>query len=322
MSAMKVLSRLEELSSDYPLPVATIGNFDGVHLGHQRLMNDLMERAHEIGGTSTVIMFNPHPLQVLARGNAPRLIQTLDQKLATMESMGIQLAIVIPFDRQFAQMSAQEFAGTILGERLRIHEIHVGPNFAFGNRREGSFNLLKEIGAERGFQVHKIQQMQFRGMRISSTAIRQALVSGQVALARRLLGRPFELRGVVVHGDARGRRMKIPTANLQTPNELIPRQGIYVTLVRMDERWMKSVTSIGIRPTFLGEGETPNPTIETHILDLEQDLYGKPLSLEFFFRLRDERRFESQEALVARIWQDVACARRFFHWIEKASQPV
>jgi riboflavin kinase/FMN adenylyltransferase len=280
-----------------------------------------VERAHAIGGTSTVITFHPHPLQVLARDNAPRLIQTLDQKLATIESMGIQLVVVIPFDQQFAQTSAQEFASTILGERLRIHEIHVGPNFAFGHRREGSFNLLKEMGAEKGFQVYKIQQMQFRGMRISSTAVRQALVSGQVALARRLLGRPFELQGVVVHGAARGKLMKVPTANLRTPNELIPRKGIYVTMARVDARRMKSVTSIGIRPTFSSVNETPILTIETHILDLEQDLYGRQLNLEFFLRLRDERRFENQEGLVDWIRRDVARARRFFHWREKAAGP-
>ena len=187
---MKVVYRPEDISPEHPAPVVTIGNFDGVHLGHQKLIRDLVVRADAIGGTPIVYTFDPHPLQVLAPNNAPLQIQTLDQKIAVIESLGIPLVVLIPFNIELAQISARDFAEKILWERLHPREIYVGPNFAFGNRRQGSFNLLKEIGEEKGFLTGKIHQVQFRGNRVSSTAVRQALISGQVGLARRLLARP------------------------------------------------------------------------------------------------------------------------------------
>ena len=309
---MKVVSRLEQLPHGCPRPVATIGNFDGVHLGHQELMHDLVRRAAEIGGTPSVVTFHPHPIQVLAPDNAPRQVQTLKQKLAILESLGIQLVIVIPFDLELAHLSAVDFAGDILWERLGLKEIYVGPNFAFGHRREGSFNLLKEIGAEKGFAVGRIRQIQFRGSRVSSTEVRQALISGQVALARRLLGRPYMLEGEIVHGTATGSGLRLPTANLRTENELIPRRGVYVTLLTVEGNRRQSVTNIGVRPTVTGSGSSAPLTIESHVLDFEQDLYGRRVNLEFFVRLREERRFRDKDALVSQIGRDVARARRYF----------
>jgi riboflavin kinase/FMN adenylyltransferase len=313
---MKVVSRPEDLPHGCPRPVATIGNFDGVHLGHRRLILDLVARAKEVGGTPAVVTFNPHPLQVLAPDNAPRQIQTLDQKLAVLESLGIELAIVIPFDLRLAQTSAREFAAGMLWERLRLEEIYVGPNFAFGHRREGSFNLLKEIGAEKGFFVGRIHQVQFRGSRVSSTAIRQALVSGQVALARRLLGRPFGLEGRIVHGTATGSALRIPTANLSCENALIPRPGVYVTLMTVDGNRHRSVTNIGVRPTVSQAGSPAPTTVETHILNFSGDIYGRTAALEFLLRLREERRFPGLEALAAQIRRDIARARRYLSLVE------
>jgi riboflavin kinase/FMN adenylyltransferase len=309
---MKVVSRLEELPHGCPKPIATIGNFDGIHLGHQALMRDLVHRATEIGGTPAVVTFHPHPIQVLAPDNAPRQIQTLKQKLSMLESLGIRLTVVIPFDLRLARMSAREFAIGILRDRLAIEEVYVGPNFAFGHRREGSFNLLKEIGVEKGFAVGRIHQVQFRGSRVSSTAVRQALLSGQAALARRLLGRPFSLEGEIVHGTATGSGLRVPTANLLSENELIPRMGVYVTILGAAGCRRQSVTNIGVRPTVnLPDVDVPT-TIETHVLDFEQDLYGRQVTLEFLARLREERRFENRDALVAQIRRDVARARRYF----------
>jgi len=312
---MKVIYRLEDLTPDYPAPIVTIGNFDGVHLGHQNLMRDLVQRAARIGGTPVVLTFNPHPLQVLAPNNAPLQIQTLDQKIAILESLGIPLVVIIPFDMQLAQTSARDFAVKVLWERLHLREIYVGPNFAFGHRRQGSFNLLKEIGEEKGFVAGKIHQVQFRGNRVSSTAIRQALVSGQVGLARRLLARPFALEGTIIRGMGLGSKWRIPTANLQTVNELIPRQGIYVTMLRLEGRRWHGVTDIGYRPTIRQEG-IPALSIETHVLDFNQDIYGKSITLEFLMRLRDERRFTHEQALVAHIQKDIRSARRYFDWLE------
>ena len=307
---MKVIYSLDALAPGYRCPVVTIGNFDGVHFGHQHLIHDLVVRGVKIGGTPTVLTFHPHPLQVLAPNNAPQQIQTLKQKLSMIESLGVSLVVVIPFDMQFAQTSARDFAVKILWERLRPKEIYVGPNFAFGHRREGSFNLLKEIGEEKGFVVGKIHQVQFRGSRVSSTAVRQALISGQVGLARRLLARPFALDGTIVHGTSTGMEMRVPTANLQTCNELIPRKGVYVTMLTIDGCRHKSVTNIGVRPTVSTEGS--HMSIETHVLEFEQDVYGKEVTLEFLMRLREERRFSGVEALVAQIRKDVSRAHRFF----------
>ncbi len=313
---MKVIDRLDELVPEYPAPVITIGNFDGVHLGHQQLMKDLVTRADRICGTASVVTFNPHPLQVLAPNNAPLQIQTLDQKLATIESLGIPLVIVIPFDMKLAQTTAMDFAVRTLWERLCPSEIYVGPNFAFGHRRQGSFNLLKEIGEEKGFLVGKIHQVQFRGNRVSSTAIRQALISGQVGLARRLLARPFALKGIVVHGTGIGKKFRIPTANLQTPNELIPRRGVYVTMLSVDGQRHPGVTNIGYRPTVARE-DAPSLSIETHIFDLDRDLYGKEIILEFLVRLREERRFADEQSLITQIREDIANSRRYFSWLQR-----
>jgi riboflavin kinase / FMN adenylyltransferase len=318
---MKVIGRLEDLAPDYPAPVVTIGNFDGVHLGHQNLIRDLVQRAAKIGGTPMVLTFNPHPLQVLAPNNAPLQIQTSDQKLAAMESLGIPVVVVIPFDRQLAQMSARDFAVQTLWKRLHFKEIYVGPNFAFGNRRQGSFNLLKEIGEEKGFLAGKIHQVQFRGNRVSSTTIRQALISGQVGLARRFLARPYALEGRIVRGAGIGSKLQVPTANLQTPNELIPRRGVYVTVLHWEGRSYRGVTNIGFRPTVNQDGAAAL-SIETHLLDFNHDLYGESVGLEFFMRLRDERRFSGEKALVSQIQKDIKNARRYFNWLERVQMEV
>jgi len=308
---MKVIYGLESLPHGCPYPVATIGNFDGVHLGHQRLMRDLVARAAQTGGTATVITFQPHPLQVLAAGNAPRMLQTLEQRLATLEGLGIALTVVVRFDLEFARISAREFALSILWQKLGLREIYVGPTFAFGHRREGSFNLLKELGEENGFMVGKIPQIQFRGSRVSSTGVRQALMMGQVALARRLLGRPYALEGEVVRGTSLGAGIQVPTANLNTPNELVPRRGVYATLFTVDGETHRAVTNIGIRPTVTAAKQEPLPTIETHLLDFHRDIYGRSVRLEFLLRLRDEKRFPGVAALVAQIRKDTTRARRY-----------
>ena len=314
---MRIIKSLEELTPVHPAPIVTIGNFDGVHLGHQNLIRDLVARAGKIGGTPIILTFDPHPLQVLAPNNAPLQIQTLRQKLAVIESLGVPLAVVIPFNIQLAQISARDFAVQMLWNRLHFKEIYVGPNFAFGNRRQGSFNLLKEIGEEKGFFAGKIRQVQFRGSRVSSTAIRQALIAGQVGLARRLLNHPFALEGTVVRGAGLGSKLRIPTANLMTPNELIPRKGVYVTIFKMDGRRYESVTNIGFRPTVSGD-DTSVLSIEPHLLDFKQDLYGKEVTLEFMMRLRDELRFPDQKTLVSQIHRDIENARRYFRWLERS----
>ena len=311
MCAMKVISRLEDLAPEYVLPVVTMGNFDGMHLGHRKLIQTVVSRAEKIGGTPMVITFHPHPLQMLVPNYAPMQIQTLHQKLAVIESLGIPVTVVIPYDEKLAGTDARDFALDVLCERLRIKEIYVGPNFAFGHRRQGSVNLLKEIGKEKGFIAEKIPQVEFRGTRVSSTAVRQALVYGQAALTRRLLAKPFTLEGTVVHGTGMGSKLQIPTANLCTENELIPRRGVYISRLRVDEDSWAGVTNIGFRPTINDE-ERPVLSIETHVLDFNRDIYGKRIAVEFWCRIRDELRFTSLDELIARIRKDKGIAQRYF----------
>jgi riboflavin kinase/FMN adenylyltransferase len=314
---MKIISRLEDLAPEYALPIVTMGNFDGVHLGHRKLIKSVVKRAADIGGTPIAITFHPHPLHMLVPNNAPMQIQTLTQKLAVVESLGIPVTVVIPYNEKLAGTSARDFALDVLCERLRIREIYVGPNFAFGHRRQGSINLLKELGREKGFLAEKIPQVEFRGTRISSTAVRQALVYGQVALARRFLARPFTLEGSVIHGYGLGSKLQIPTANLRTENELIPRRGVYITRLCVDGNYLTGITNIGFRPTVNSE-DGAALSIETHALDFNQDIYGKRITVEFWSRVRDERRFASVDELVARIRKDKESARRYFRLLERA----
>ena len=310
---MKVISRLEDLAPEYALPVVTMGNFDGVHQGHRRLIQHVAMRAAEIGGTPMVLTFHPHPLQLLVPNHAPMQIQPLEQKLAVIESLGIPVTVVIPYNVKLAETAARDFAMDIFWEKLRVREIYVGPNFAFGRRRQGSVSLLKEIGREKGFITEKIPQVEFRGTRISSTIVRQALTYGQVALARRLLARPFILAGTVVRGLGLGTQLQIPTANLRADNELIPRRGVYVTRLNVDGDSHAAVTNIGFRPTINAE-EGAALSIETHALDFNRDIYGKRIVVEFWHRLRDERRFDDPTALVAQIQKDKENAHRYFKW--------
>jgi len=321
---MKIIHGLGGIPHGRPRPIATIGNFDGVHIGHQKLINDVVRRASGSGGTPTVVAFHPHPLQVLAPDNAPRMLQTLRQRLSAFEALGVQLAVILHFDQAFARVSAWDFAVRMLWHQLDLQEIYVGPSFAFGYRREGSFNLLKEMGEQQGFMVGKIAQVQFRGSRVSSTAVRQALMTGQVALVRRLLGRPYALEGEIVHGAAIGSGIRVPTANLRTDNELIPRKGVYVTRMTVDGETCPGVTNIGVRPTVVISPAEPDLSVETHLLDFEGDLYGREVALEFLLRLRDEKRFPDKTALAAQIHKDIGRARRYFRWLAKtgaASRP-
>ena len=308
---MKIISRLEDIKPEYTLPVVTMGNFDGVHRGHIKLIKNVAARAAEIGGTPMAITFHPHPLQMLAPNHAPLQIQTLSQKLSVIESLGIPLTVVIPYDEKFAVTSARDFAINVFCERLRISEIYVGPNFAFGYRRQGSINLLKEIGRDNGFIAEKIPQVEFRGTRVSSTAVRQALASGQVSLARRLMARPFALEGTVTRGVGLGSKLQIPTANLRADNELIPRRGVYITRLCVDGDSWAGVTNIGFRPTVDTEAGAVM-SIETHALNFKRDIYGKRITVEFWSRVRDERRFASLDELVARIQKDKESALRYF----------
>lgn len=289
----------------------TVGNFDGVHLGHQAMLRDVAERARAAGVPSLVVTFDPHPLKVLHPERAPKMIQTLRQREEAIEACGIDAIVIVPFTRDFSLVPAEEFARDLLGRRLAAREVCVGAHFFFGRERGGNLEVLRKVGAEAGFSVHGLSDVADGGRPISSTRIRTALEDGNVASANGLLGRPFAMDGIIAKGDRMGRKIGFPTMNLQPDNELFPKDGVYFTSVRLEsfERTFACVTNIGRRPTVYEDYAT---TIESYILDFSSDVYGERVRLAFFDRVRDERTFPSMLELTAQIRRDVDATRVYF----------
>jgi riboflavin kinase/FMN adenylyltransferase len=292
----------------WPAPVVTVGNFDGVHRGHQALVAAAVEGARATGGLSVVLSFDPHPSHVLSPDRAPEALVTVDQKEELLAGLGVDRLVLLPFTVELSKRTPSEFAETVLGRALGARRVVVGTNFRFGRGRAGDVALLTHLGSDLGFDVVAVEPVFHEGAPISSTRIREALARGDVAAARELLGRPFFVDGDVVHGDGRGRTIGIPTANIAVRNETLPRPGVYAATVRVlpGGEPRAAVVNLGRRPTF-GGGET---TLEAHLLDFEADLYGASLRVEFRDRLRDEMRFDGPEALVRQIRADIDAARR------------
>jgi len=289
--------------------VLTLGVFDGLHLGHQLIVRTVVERAHALNAVPTVITFDPHPRAVLHPATAPPLLQTLDQKVEGFGVLGIEQTIVVRFTPEFAQICAEEFLRDVVEERLHAKEIYLGKGFAFGHDREGNIDLLRRVSQDLGFFADEVPEVQVRGQRVSSSRVRQLLKEGKVNLARRLLGRPYGVEGIVERGDERGHRLGFPTANVHPKNRVIPRNGVYVTGALIDGEWRRSVTNVGLRPTF---GADTEPSVETFVIDWAGDLYGDVVRVRFLHRLRDERKFNSIDELKKQIEYDVKRTRSYF----------
>jgi riboflavin kinase/FMN adenylyltransferase len=289
--------------------VLTLGVFDGLHLGHQQVMRTVCERARAVNAVPTVITFDPHPRAVLHSESAPPLLQTLDQKVEGFGVLGIEQTIVIPFTKEFSLVSAEDFLRDVVKERLQAREVYLGCGFAFGHNREGHIELLRRVSSELGFFADEVSEVRLRNQRVSSSRIRGLLAQGKVNLARRMLGRPYGVEAGVERGAERGRRLGFPTANLHPHNRVIPRNGVYVTGTLIEGQWRRSVTNIGVRPTFAGDAE---PSVETFVMNWEGDLYGDVVRVRFLHRLRDERKFSSVEELKAQIQKDVGRAESYF----------
>ncbi len=291
------------------LPVLALGNFDGLHRGHVKIIERIQRGAAERGGTSVVLTFDPHPPRILRPDKAPPLLMTKPQKLDALARTGVQGAAVVRFTREMSQWAPDTFVKTVLVDWLRVAEVWVGADFLFGRDRSGNFTLLRSLGAQYGFRAEKIDPIRYKDFVVSSTRIRRLVGEGRVDEAGALLGHHYAIDGVVVEGARRGREIGFPTANLSTSNELLPPHGVYATAVTIDGALHPSVTNIGQRPTFGDELQT---TIETHVLGLTRDLYGRTLRLAFVQRLRDERKFPDVEALQDQIAADVRRATRLF----------
>jgi riboflavin kinase / FMN adenylyltransferase len=305
---MRIFHGTENANIQRPT-VVTLGVFDGLHLGHQQIMRTVVERSRATGSVATAITFDPHPRAVLHPDTAPPLLQTLDQRLANFEVLGIDQAIVIPFDREFAARPAEEFLTTIIKERLGAREVYLGKGFAFGKDRRGNIGLLRQMSTELGFHADEVDEVQIRGQRISSSRIRELLAGGRVNLARRMLGRPYGVEGVIERGMRRGHTIGFPTANLKPHNRVIPKYGVYATATLIDGVWRRGVTNIGVRPTF---EESDVPSIETYIFDFDRELYGAAVRVRFLHRIRDEKKFSGIDELRVQIERDTARARNYF----------
>jgi riboflavin kinase/FMN adenylyltransferase len=291
--------------------VVTVGNFDGVHLGHQAMLRDVAARAAAASVPSIVVTFDPHPLKVLHPERAPRMIQTLRQREEAIEACGIDALVIVSFTRDFSLIAAEDFAKELLARRLAAREVCVGAHFVFGRERRGNLEVLRRVGAEAGFAVSGLADVADASGPVSSTRIRNALSAGEVAAANALLGKPYAMDGIIAKGDRMGRKIGFPTMNLQPDNELYPKDGVYFTAVRIEsfERTFACVTNIGRRPTVYEDYAT---TIESYILDFSSDVYGERVRLSFFERVREEMTFPSMLDLTAQIRRDVEATRLYF----------
>jgi riboflavin kinase/FMN adenylyltransferase len=290
-------------------PVLALGNFDGVHRGHRKILDRVRRVASERSATSLVMTFDPHPPRIVRPDKAPPLLMTTAQRLEAIEAAGVQGTAIVRFTHELSQWDPETFVHAVLVDWLHVSEVWVGANFLFGRDRAGTFNLLRSLGSRYGFNAEKIDPVRYKDFVVSSTRIRRLISEARVDEAGALLGHQYFIDGIVVRGDQRGRTIGFPTANLSTENELLPPNGVYATTARVDGIVYPSVTNIGVRPTV---DDTGRVTIETHVFDFDRDLYGAPMRVSFVQRLRDERRFDSLDALKSQIAADCDRARVLF----------
>ncbi len=307
---MKIIQDLETIKTPFKSAVITIGNFDGVHIGHQALFHEVIERADSLDGTAIAMTFDPHPIRVISKNGHPPLITLVEQKMELIEKAGIDVLICIPFTMDFAALSARHFVEDILVKRIGMKVIIVGQDYTFGNRREGNVDLLMQYADELGFEVTVadwIQSSRIGNNRISSTAIRKLVINGQMKRAGKMLGRNYQIRGTVTRGrDRGGKLLGVPTANISLYDELCPRVGVYAVIVKHEGKRYPGVANIGYSPTF----DDHVFTVEAHILNFKKDIYGEKIMVDFVQRLRDEKKFSSIDELAEQISQDIADGRK------------
>jgi riboflavin kinase / FMN adenylyltransferase len=290
-------------------PVVALGNFDGLHRGHLKILDRCRRQAREHGATPVVMTFDPHPPRVVRPDKAPPLLMTITQKIEAMQAEGIEGVAVVRFTPELSRWEPEQFVRTVLVEWLHVAEVWVGGNFLFGRDRSGNFSLLRSLGARYGFRVEKIDPVRYKDFVVSSTRVRRLVAEGRVDEAGALMGHYHFIDGVVTRARGRGRTIGFPTANLVTANELFPPLGVYATTLTLGDIIHRSVTNIGVRPTFESAGEV---SVETHIFDFDRDIYDTRVRLAFVQRMRAERAFPDVTALVAQIEADCRQARALF----------
>jgi riboflavin kinase/FMN adenylyltransferase len=308
---------LKATPADFGPCAITIGNFDGVHRGHQQILHRVVTVARRERWKPAVLTFDPHPARLVAPSSAPRLLTTLEQRARIIFDQGISEILILPFTPEIAALGPEDFVRQILADKLKARAILVGENFHFGKRAEGDAAMLEELGGRYSFATEIIQPVVWRQRVISSTEIRRLIDAGEVSSACRMLGRPYALRGSVVPGEGRGSKQTVPTLNLDTKAEELPKNGVYVTRTREigGNREWPSITNVGFRPTFDGQERT----IETYLLSALEGTTPEEISVEFLRRVRDERKFENAEALKAQILRDVNRAQTYFRRLSQTA---
>lgn len=309
---MKIYEFLNHIEK-FPNPVLTIGNYDGIHIGHKKIIERVKEKALMINGTPMLMTFYPHPVSVVKPDKILCLITPLDVRKRLIEESGIDVLLVLPFTEEFRLLTPREFVENILVNKLGIKGLIVGYDFKFGRGGKGDTELLKQLSEIYGFFFEVVEAITLDGEKIGSNRIRKLIMEGDVKKAERFLGRPHMIEGKVVHGDGRGKGIGFPTINLKTDYELIPKDGVYISEVEINGKMFPSVTNIGYNPTF----DVKKLSVETHILDYSGDLYGADLTLYFHERIRGEIKFDGADALMSQIAMDIKIAKEYFHKIIK-----
>jgi riboflavin kinase/FMN adenylyltransferase len=311
---MQIFSKLDDVPADFGPSIASVGNFDGVHRAHAQVLGEIVRRAKESGAKAVAVTFDPHPARILRPDSGLKVLTPLPEKLRLLEGTGIDAVLILPFDRDLSLLTPGQFAERILKKKLHAREVYEGYNFRFGHKAAGDVNLLAQFGQEMGFEVKIYSEQKLRGEPVSSSHIRKLLAEGRVSRARHLLARPFSILGVPGRGRGYGSKYTVPTINLAPYEEMVPKDGVYITCTRVGEERFESITNVGNRPTFGADSFA----IETHLLNFHPiDLVPESeVEISFLERIRDEIRFPSVEALREQIARDVKRASRYFRLIK------
>jgi riboflavin kinase/FMN adenylyltransferase len=311
---MQIFSKLDDVPADFGPSIVSVGNFDGVHRAHAQVLGEIVRRAKESGAKAVAVTFDPHPARILRPDSGLKVLTPLPEKLRLLEGTGIDAVLILPFDRDLSLLTPGQFAERILKKKLHAREVYEGYNFRFGHKAAGDVNLLAQFGQEMGFEVKIYSEQKLRGEPVSSSHIRKLLAEGRVSRARHLLARPFSILGVPGRGRGYGSKYTVPTINLAPYEEMVPKDGVYITCTRVGEERFESITNVGNRPTFGADSFA----IETHLLNFHPiDLVPESeVEISFLERIRDEIRFPSVEALREQIARDVKRASRYFRLIK------
>jgi riboflavin kinase / FMN adenylyltransferase len=316
---MQTFHKLDDVPADFGPSVVSVGNFDGVHRAHAHVLAEVVKRARSSGAKAIAVTFEPHPARILRPESTLKLLTPLPEKLRLLEGTGVNAVLLLPFGRDLSLLTPRQFAERILRKKLHAREVHEGFNFRFGHKASGDVHLLSDLGSEMGFEVLTYPEMTLRRETVSSSRIRELLSEGQVTRARQLLGRPFSILGTPGRGRGYGSKYTVPTINLSRYEELVPKDGVYITCTRVAQERFESVTNVGNRPTFGADLFA----IETHLLNFHPIELTPEMEVEicFLVRLRDEIKFPSVDALREQIARDVRKARRYFHLMQGKTNP-